>query len=173
MHLLLEPAGSFFNLSGSSSLRPPHERDLKAPRGTLRYHVGLRVYTLRGVFSRTQLFFTNLHSTAHTAYHTNPQHLATARLAQGKLWSKYESCAAVPHHLTVAWHSRRAARLLRQGVDCTNARPTTYRPHGLGQQRRYHERLVRALLASAHRVGACLEKRIVEGPAGARRRREL
>ena len=39
--LLLEPAGSLFNLFGSSSLRPPHERDLKAPRGTLRYHVGL------------------------------------------------------------------------------------------------------------------------------------
>ena len=38
-------------------------------------------------------------------------------------------------------------------VDCTDARPSTYRPHGLGQQRKYHERLVRALLASAHRVG--------------------
>ena len=60
--------------------------------------------------------------------------------------------------------------MLHQRVDCTDARPTTYRPHGLGQQRKYHERLVRALLASAHRVGACLEKRIVEGPATARRR---
>ena len=109
----------------------------------------------------------------HTAYHTNPQHLATARLAQGKLWSKYESCAAVPHHLTVAWHSRRAAWMLHQRVDCTDARPSTYRPHGLGQQRKYHERLVRALLASAHRVGAHLEKRIVQGPATARRRSVL
>ena len=55
--------------------------------------------------------------------------------------------------------------MLHQRVDCTDARPTTYRPHGLGQQRKYHERLVRALLASAHRVGAHLEKRIVQGPA--------
>ena len=39
--------------------------------------------------------------------------------------ARYESSEAVPHHLTVAWHDRRAARLLRQRVDCTAARPST------------------------------------------------
>ena len=48
------------------------------------------------------------------SYDTYQQHLETARLAQGKLWAIYESSEAVPHHLTVASHGCRAARLLRQ-----------------------------------------------------------
>ena len=80
----------------------------------------------------------------------------------------YESSEAVPHHLTVASHSRRAARLLRRGVACTDARPSTCRPRDLGQQRRYRELVVRALLV-AHRVCACLEMRTVGGSATARR----
>ena len=53
--------------------------------------------------------------------------------------------------------------MLHRRVDSTDARPSTYRPYGLEQQRKYHERIVRALLASAHRVGACLVMRTVAG----------
>ena len=45
--------------------------------------------------------------------------------------ARYESSEAVPNHLTVAWHSLRAARLLRQGVACTLGRSSVhilYRP---------------------------------------------
>ena len=104
-------------------------------------------------------------ATAHTAYDTNQQHLETLRLAQGKLWARYESCEAVPHHFTVAWHSRRAAWILRQGVDCTAARLATHFliARGLGQQRRYKKRVVRELLGSLvlhHHVGARLKNRL-------------
>ena len=58
----------------------------------------------------------------------------------------------MPHHLTVAWHDCTAARLLRQGVDCTGARLSTYRPGGLGQQHKYQERVVRALSLVLHTV---------------------
>ena len=81
----------------------------------------VKYFAVQGVSSPNPAFFTNLPSTARTAYYTNPQHVATARLPQGKLWSTYESCEAVPHHLTVAWHSRRAAWMLHQRVDCTDA----------------------------------------------------
>ena len=70
--------------------------------------------------------FLNLPCTVHTAYHTSQQPLETAQLAQGKLWATYESSEAVPHHLTVAWYDRRAARLLRQRDDCTAAPQSTY-----------------------------------------------
>ena len=67
-----------------------------------------------------------------------------------------------------------SAWMLRQGVDYTAARLSTSRPgRGLGQQRRQRKGklIVRALPGSTHRVGARLEKRIVRGSAGARRRR--
>jgi len=100
---------------------------VKVSQSVSHYHTPSRelmAHTL--TLLRTQLFFTNLHSTAYTAYDTYQQHLETARLAQGKLWATYESSEAVPHHLTVAWHDRRAARLLRQHDDCTAAPQSTY-----------------------------------------------
>ena len=103
------------------------------------------------MFSRTQLFFTNLHSTAYTAYDTYQQHLETARLAQGKLWATYESSEAVPHHLTVAWHSRRAAWMLH-GQDAAWAGCCVLSPRSTPTTRRatlYIGRRSRATSASS------------------------
>ena len=84
---------------------------------------------LKGVSSRNpHSFFELARHSPYSLRHipTSLKPLKTARLAQGKLCARYENSEAVPHHLTVASHDRRAARLLRHCVDCTSARPSTY-----------------------------------------------
>ena len=48
------------------------------------------------------------------------------RLATRKVLARFESCEAVPKHLAVAWHSRRAAWMLRHDVACSGAPPSPF-----------------------------------------------
>ena len=117
----------------------------------------------RGCFLRTRpLFFYELtqHSPAFfTRASITSRLYGWLRASCGQDMRALRLCGTVPHHLTVAWHSRRAAWMLRQGVDCTDARLSTYRTRGPGQQRRHRELFECALHGPAHRVGARLEMR--------------